>query len=191
MRREMSKRDWGKKVGKLLVNPSSKCTMFLSLKEKIMRALSVVLLVVFDSPSYAVDTDEDKAKEVVKAFLKAVAAKDIDAVMKTVDVPFVINFGSPKARTLDKAEELKEGMAKVIRTAEPETFKALEVGKVYDMAGLAKYAKEKNMPELAEQAEKLVGKPGRMVMLKTGEKEEWGFLIRFKDGKAFVACVPK
>jgi len=156
-----------------------------------MRALLVGLFVVFASPSYAEDKDEDKAKEVATAFLKAVDAKDIDAVMKTVDVPFVLNFGSPKAKTLDKADELKEAMAKLVKEAEPDLIKSFKIGKVYDMPALAQYAKDKGVPEIAEQAEKLVGKSGRMVMIMEKKDETPFVLIRFKDGKALIASLGK
>src|SRR5580698_4670509 len=151
-----------------------------------MRFLIVGVFVAFVSPLHAADKEEEKAKEAAEAFLKAVAAKDIDAVMKTVDVPFVINFGTPKAKTFEKKDELKDALIKLLETVEPDGIKSFKIGKVYDMPGLAK-----DKGELAEQAEKLVGKSGRMAMLVMGEKEELGFLIRFKDGKAFVAAVPK
>ena len=54
-----------------------------------MRTLAAALLLALAASTLsAADKDEDKAKEVTVAFLKAVKAKDLDAVMKTVDVPF-------------------------------------------------------------------------------------------------------
>jgi hypothetical protein len=67
-----------------------------------MRALLVGLLVVFASPSYAADKDEDKANEVAGAFLKATIALDLDAVMKTVDVPFLLHPGSTDFKPIEK-----------------------------------------------------------------------------------------
>jgi hypothetical protein len=160
-----------------------------------MRALIVVLLVA--SPAFAADKDEDKAKAVVGEFLKAVKDKDVDAVMKTVDVPFVLDFGTPNAMTIDKAGQLKEALSKLLEKADPDKVKGLEVGKVYDMAGFAKYVKDiaKDKPEEAEkfvaQAEKLVGKTGYMVMFAVSGKERPGLLIRVKDGKALIASLPK
>jgi hypothetical protein len=156
-----------------------------------MRALVVCLLVVFAAPIHAAENDEDKAKEVAAAFLKALIAKDTDALMKTVDAPFVIDFGVSKEGPI-KSDELKEKMTKLLEKAEPDKVRSLAVGKVYDMAALGRYAKEKNIPQLAEQAEKLVGKDGCMVMLLGyKEREIPGVLIRFKDGKAFIASLPK
>jgi hypothetical protein len=157
--------------------------MFLSAQEKIMRALLAGLLLVFAAPTYAADKDEDKAKEVVGAFFKALKAKDIDAAMKTVDVPFLEgNLGM-----INKPEEIKGLLELALKLFEPEEIMSYEMGKVYDMAGIAKYAKENKKEKLAEEAEKLLGKTGRMVIILKKGKESSGMLIRFKDGKAFIA----
>jgi len=154
-----------------------------------MRFLVASLFVAFTAPTFAADKDEDKAKEVSGAFWKAIAAKDIDAVMKTVDVPFQKSHVHPD--TIDKPEELKAFFAALLRLVEPKDFMDLKVGKVYDMAGIIKYAKENKDEKLAEQAEKLVGKNGYMVTVIEKGKETPGVLIRVKDGKAFVAGVLK
>jgi hypothetical protein len=161
-----------------------------------MRAFIAYVLIVFATSLHAADKDEDKAKEAAAAFLKGLKDKDLDAMMKTVAVPFVFDMGSQNAKTIEKRDELKETMAKLIEIAVPEKVMALELGKVYDMAGLANHFKDMGKAEEAEefieQAKKLVGKDGRMVMLvKKGGKEDLGFLIRFKDGKALIASVPK
>jgi hypothetical protein len=162
-----------------------------------MRCLSFSMLLAFTVPVYGADKDEDKAKAVVGDFLKAVVAKDIDAVMKTVDAPFTMELDANKPATIEKQAELKEEMSKLLRLAEPDKVKTLKVGKVYDMAGIAKYIKDdpknvvKNVEAFAEQAEKLVGKTGFLVILTVEDKDVTGFLIRIKDGKAFVAGVPK
>jgi hypothetical protein len=87
-------------------------------------------------------------------------------------------------------------MAKVIETSAPEKLKVLEVGKVYDIAGITEYAKTigkaVEMQKFLEQAEKVVGKDGRMVMLVGEEGKEFPcVLVRFKDGKALIASFPK
>jgi ketosteroid isomerase-like protein len=161
-----------------------------------MRLLAVGVLVALTAPIHAADKDEDKAKEAAAAFLKAVIAKDIDAVMKTVDVPFMFDMGSEKTKTINKSDELKDAMVEILKKADTNQLKLLEAGTVYDMVGIAKYAKQ-NLKEaeakrLIDQAEKLVGKSGCMVMIVVEkDKEEPGLLIRIKDGKALVASVPK
>ncbi len=160
-----------------------------------MRILAVSLFIVSAAPAFAADKDDDKAKQVATAFLKGLKEKDLDAMMKVADVPSIADIG-PNPKTIEKREELKEAMAKLIETAKPEKVMALEVGKGYDMAGLAKYAKDNGGGEETEKfiarAEKFVGKDGRMVMLvRRNGKEGMGFLIRFRDGKALIASVPE
>ena len=59
------------------------------------------------------------------------------------------------------------------------------------MEGIAQYARDKMDGKFSEQAEKLVGKSGGMVTLMDKGKEILGVMIRFKDGKAFVASWPR
>src|SRR4051812_15769985 len=61
-----------------------------------MRPFAVTLfaaLVAFVAPVSAADKNEEKAKEAVTAFLKAVKAKDADAVMKVSAAPFAYKDG--------------------------------------------------------------------------------------------------
>jgi hypothetical protein len=157
-----------------------------------MRLLIVSVLVAFTAPTYAADKDEDKAKEVVAAFMKAVIANDLDAVMKTVDVPFMVKVGSDTPVTISKSDELKDLMAKILMQDNSD-MKSMEVGKVYDKAGIAKFAKEDEDKYTVEQAEKI--KAGYMVMLveKDSKKVSFtpGLLVRFKDGKAFVVSLSR
>jgi hypothetical protein len=157
-----------------------------------MRALLVGLLVVFAAPTYRADKDDDKAKEVTEEFCKAVVANDLDAVMKTVDVPFTLNMGSPSAKTVQNTDELKDLIAKLLKNSVTEKVMSYKMGTIYDMAAIANYAKEKKMEHFSEQAEKLLGKSGCMVMIvKEDGTEIPGLLIRFKDGKALIASLPK
>ena len=160
-----------------------------------MRLLALGLLVAFGSPVRAADKDEEKAKEVVSAFLKAVVAKDVDAAMKTVDVPFTFEVGSSRAVTVNKTDELKGRLDKMIKNADSDLVKDFKVVKAYDMKGIAKYAAdaggEDEGKKFAETAEKLVGKSGYMVVISGKEGKEVPVLIRFKDGKALIASLPK
>jgi hypothetical protein len=161
-----------------------------------MRFFAVSLVVVFTAPAFAADKDEEKAKEAATVFLKGLKEKDLDAMMKVADVPFAFDADRQDPRMIEKRDELKEKMAKFIDGAVPEKVKALEVGTVYDMAGFAKYIKDLGKAEsgsdFVKQAEKLAGKDGRIAMLVIkGGKEVPGFLIRFKEGKAFVVSAPQ
>ena len=75
-----------------------------------MRVILASVFVALIAPTArAADTDADKAKAVTTAFLAAIKAKDLDALMKTTDVPFVFNFGHEDAQTFEKADGLKVG----------------------------------------------------------------------------------
>ncbi len=50
-------------------------------------------MIAFVTPAFAADKDEEKAKEAAVAFLKAVKAKDLDAVMKVSAAPFAHREG--------------------------------------------------------------------------------------------------
>ena len=115
--------------------------------------------------------------------------------MKTVDMPFAFNTGFPDAKTIDKSDQLREAMDKVLKKADTEKVKSSKVRIVYDGAAFSKYAneyfKEREGKEWMIQAEKLVGKSGFMVVLEEKGREGMSLLIRMKDGKAFVAGVAR
>jgi hypothetical protein len=168
----------------------------ISLQENAMRLVIAGLVVALASPVQA--ADEDKAKAVVGEFLKALKDKDLDGVMKTVDVPFAFDMGRDDPKTITKADELKALMTKLLEGAVSEKVKALEMGKAYDMAGVAKYFKDEQKikpgeaEKFIEQAEKLVGKSGYMVLLVGAKGREIpGVFVRIKDGKAVIASVPQ
>ncbi len=156
-----------------------------------MRALSVCVLAVFAFPSFAADKDDEKAKEVIGTFFKAILARDTDAVMKTLDTPFELDFGNLKASTFNKPDGLKKHIAYFVKEAEPEIVMAVKIIKIYDMPALVQYGNDKGQPGLAAQAEKLVGKSGRAVELEAKKGEKHLILIRYKDGKAFIASFPQ
>jgi hypothetical protein len=93
--------------------------------------------------------------------------------------------------------ELKDDMTMLLKDADPKKVTALKVEKVYDMPGLAKYAKEKakDQPEEAGkyilEVEKVVGKSGYVMLLRAGDIDTGVLLVRFKDGKAFVVGMSK
>jgi hypothetical protein len=157
-----------------------------------MRTLAAItVLVLAGSVATAADTDADKAKDVTLAFLKAVKAKDVDAVMKTVDAPFVFDYGATSPKTVEKADDLKAAVKALLEDVEPEKIPT-EVGTVYDMAAFAKLAAEKGANAEADKAVKLVGKSGYVVTMKAKNgREIIGIFVRIKDGKALVAGIPK
>jgi hypothetical protein len=157
-----------------------------------MRVIFVGLFVALAAPvSRAADTDADKAKAVVKAFLAALKAKDVDAVMKTVDVPFVLDFRRNDAQTFEKADALKAALKSLLAEIDPDTART-DVASVTDMPALAKQAKEQGVEKIYVAIEKFVGKTGYLVRVceKDGT-DSYGVLVRIKDGKAFVVATTK
>src|SRR5262245_17011447 len=81
--------------------------------------------------SGAADKDEDKAKEAAVAFLKAVKAKDLDAVMKAVDVPY-LNDDKDGLKVIEKTEDLKAAVKTLLEKVQPDKIPT-EVGKALDV----------------------------------------------------------
>jgi hypothetical protein len=135
--------------------------------------------------------DADQAKTAVAAFLAAMKAKDVDAVMKTTDVPFVLDCGQKDAQTFDKPDGLKAALKMLLAEVEPQAARTT-VGEVRDMAALAKEAKEQGGEKIYAAMEKLVGKTGYMVRVPSLDgKDSYGVLVRIKDGKASVVATTK
>ena len=154
-----------------------------------MRLLTIVALLAFAvSPAVAAaaDKDEDKAKEAAVAFMKAVKAKDLDAVMKTVDVPFL--FEGKKEEALTKTEDVKTAFEKLLAKVVPEKIPT-EGGMVFDFATFGqKGEKEK---AFAEMAEKFAGKSAYIVVFKSTAERSVPLVVRVKDGQAKVVWIPK
>jgi hypothetical protein len=152
-----------------------------------MRLLAVVLMIaIAGSLASAADKDEDKAKEAALAFLKAVKAKDLDAVMKTVDVPFLIEGNS---ETIAKSDELKDAMKMFLTKVQPDKV-PMELGKALDVPAVKKLLDEKKAKQ-AEAIEKVLGDTGYAVFILKDGKERGALFVRLKDGKAAVVGIPK
>ena len=154
-----------------------------------MRPLAVALLVALAAPVSAADKDEEKAKEATLAFLKAVKAKDLDAVLKTVDVPFILDG---KAEPITKSEELKDALKPFLEKVKPEKVPT-ELGALLDGPAFRKKfeGKEKEREKQLTDVEKVLGKTGYVVMLVKDGQERGGILVRIKDGRAKVVGIPK
>lgn len=121
------------------------------------------------------------------AFLKAVKAKDIDALMKTVDVPFLIEGkGEPFTRT----DELKESLTTFLTKIMPDRVPT-ELGKTLDLKAVRKEFEGKSDTKPLERIEQVLNKSGYAVFLKRDGKERGALLVRIKDGKAIVVGIPR
>jgi hypothetical protein len=151
-----------------------------------MRTLSVALvLAIAGSLTAAADKDEDKAKEATLAFLKALKAKDLDAVMKTVDVPYLMEDAKDP---IAKTEELKDKMRTLLEKVKPEKIPD-DVSKALDATAFRKLAQEKGRLKGIEMMEKAIGKTGFAMLLVKDGKERGLVLVRIKDGTAKVVGI--
>jgi len=156
-----------------------------------MRLLAVALLLAFAAASVsAADKDEDKAKEVTLAFLKAVKAKDLDAVMKTVDVPY-LNDEKGDFKVIEKVEDLKADLKMKLEKIKDTEKIPTEVGEVLDLPAIRKKVAGKKAEEELKHIEKVLGEKGYVVMLGKPDDERGAVLVRIKDGKAKVVGLPR
>ena len=149
-----------------------------------MRALAVGLLFAFAAaPASAADKNEDKAKEAAVAFLKAVKAKDADAVMKASAAPFAHREGGEIGVVKDEAELKKWIKGKLDEIKDADKVPT-EVEKVVPFAEL----KAKLEADDQKKVEEVVGKDGFVAMIEVDGKMVV-ILVRIKDGKAKVVGI--
>lgn len=87
-----------------------------------MRAMTYLLAgILFAGLAAAPATaaDADKAREAANAFATAMKAKDLDAAMKLVGTPFLLERGK-KADLIEKTDEVKAGLKTVFDRVEPD-----------------------------------------------------------------------
>ncbi len=150
-----------------------------------MRTLAATLLVAVAAATASADDkkkDADKAKDAAVKFLKAVNAKDLDAVMKTVGAPFLHRDGDKAGVVKDEAA-LKVWM-KARLAALQETDKlplAVEgVEPFADARGRIKDAADLKV------FDEVVGKDGFAMTAKSEDGKLVPVYVRIKDGKAVV-----
>lgn len=146
-----------------------------------MRSLAVALLVVFAAPVSAADKNEDKAKAAAVAFLKAVKAKDADAVMKVTAAPFAYRDGE-KVAVLKDAAALKTWVKEQLDNVKDADKVPTEVGAVHAFADIKEKIKDE---EQRKQLEEVVGKDG-FVCVVSADGKMIPILVKVKDGKATV-----
>ena len=154
-----------------------------------MKLIACLSLVFLASPARAADKDEEKAKEVTLAFLKAVKAKDLDAVMKTVDVPFFLGPGGDE-ELITKTDDLRAKLKAFIAGTTPDNVPD-EVGVVLDMAAVRKKVDGAEKDKILERIDAIAGKTGVVVMFLKDGKPRGGLVVRLKDGQATVVGIPK
>jgi hypothetical protein len=155
---------------------------------RLLTAVLLAALVVSSAP--AADKDEDKAKEVAVAFLKAVKAKDADAALKLTDVPFLLDARG-KGNVVEKAADLKAQLTELITNIKDTDRITTDVLEVLPTEKFrAKFTKEGNKEHM-DTMEKVMGKTGFAVVLGRDGKPAGGLLVAIKDGKAKVVGIPR
>ncbi len=151
-----------------------------------MRMLAVAVLFAFAAPPLAAadnDKDEDKAKEAALALLKAVKAKDLDALMKLTTAPFVYRDGD-KPMLHKEAADVKAWFKEKLDGLKNTDKVPTEIDRVVPLSELRDKIKDEDDRKLIEEA---VGKDGFAAFLTTADDKKVVILIRIKDGKAKVA----
>lgn len=151
-----------------------------------MRLLAVAVLLAFAVPSVSADDKpEAKAKEAVLGLLKAVKAKDIDAIMKMSATPFAYKDGErPKVhKTADDLKTwLKERLDEIKDTDKVPT----EIETLVPFDDIKDKIEDKDDRKLVED---VVGK-GAYVAIIEADGKKVIVLVKFeKDGKAKIAGI--
>ena len=147
-----------------------------------MRPLAVALLVAFAASSVsAADKNEEKAKDAVVAFLKAVKAKDADAVMKVSAAPFAYKDGEDVA-VLKDTDALKKWVKERLEELKDTDKVPTEISEFHTYAEIKEKIKNE---EHRKKIEEVLGKDGYVAVIMADGKMV-PILVRIKDGKAAV-----
>jgi hypothetical protein len=147
-----------------------------------MRSLAVAVLVAFvASPAIAADKNEDAAKEAAVAFLKAVKARDADALMKAVSTPFAYREGE-KLTVMKGEDELKKWIKERLEEVKDADKVPTDVSEMHTFANLKDKVKDE---ELRKTIEEVVGRDGFIAVVEADGKKI-PLLVRVKDGKGKV-----
>lgn len=150
-----------------------------------MRTFAAVLLVGFVvAPLAAADKPEDKAKEAAVALLKAVKAKDVDAVMKVSAAPFLVREDG-KMKVLKDTDSVKAWVKDKLDQIQDADKVPTEIAKITPFADL----KVKLDTENAKLLDEVLGKDG-FVAGASADGQQLVILVRLdKDGKAKVVGI--
>jgi hypothetical protein len=149
-------------------------------------ALAVGLILALTGPLSAADKDAAEVKETAVAFLKALKAKDVDAVMKVSAVTFLYNDDDKRgdiAVTKD-AGVLKKWFKKHLDADDTDAVPT-EVARVSRFGQVMGRIESE---EVRKTVEDVVGKDGFVVFV-TADEGTSVILIRIKGGRAVVVGV--
>ncbi|MBA4189139.1 MAG: hypothetical protein C0467_14170 [Planctomycetaceae bacterium] len=150
-----------------------------------MRLLAVVALFAFTvSTAFAEDKPEAKAKEAAIALLKAVKAKDLDAILKMTAAPFVYKDGD-KPKVLKDEAAVKAWIKERLEELKNTDAVPTELDGVVTFASVKENIQDKDDQKLVEDA---VGKDGFVALTKADGKLVI-ILVKIKDGKATIVGI--
>jgi|GEM_PF-2985706 len=150
-----------------------------------MCLLAVALLVAFvPELGIAADKNEEKAKETAVAFLKAVKAKDADAVVKLSAAPFAHREGGDISVLKDE-DSLKKWVKERLEDLKDADKVPTEIEKMVPFADFKDKIPDEND---RKKVEEIVGKDGFVAMISFNGTDVV-MLIRIKDDKAKVVGI--
>jgi len=151
-----------------------------------MRLLAVAVLFAFAVPTVAAeDKPEVKAKEAALALLKAVKAKDLDAIMKMTAVPFAYKDGD-KPKVLKAEADVKAWIKDRLEEIKDTDKVPSELETLLPFADLKDKIEDKDDRKLVED---VVGKDG-FVAIVNGDGKMVIILVKItKDGKAKIVGI--
>jgi hypothetical protein len=149
-----------------------------------MRALAAAVLVALVAPLSAADKNEDRAREVAGQFLKALKARDADALMRAAATPFVYRAGDKVVVITDEAVLKKWLKDKLDEIKDPDTV-STEVKSLYTFTEIRDKIRDK---EQQKTVERVLGKGGFAAVFSADDKVI-PILIRVTDGKAKIVGV--
>src|SRR5262245_36999617 len=150
-----------------------------------MRLLAVALLIAFAAPVSAADKNEEKAKDTAIALLKAVKAKDIDAVMKVTAVPFAYRDGD-KPKVLKEEADVKAWVKERLDELKNADKVPTEIDRITPFSELREKIKDEADRKTLDE---VIGKDGFVAFVKTPDDKTVAILVRIKDGKAKVVGI--
>jgi hypothetical protein len=132
--------------------------------------------------------DDKKVKQAAVAFMKAVKAKDIDAVMKTVDVPFMTTERAT-AKVMDKVEDLRADLNGKLEKIKDVDKIPVEAAEVLELGAIRKKLEDRKKDDVLKAIEKVLGDKGCIVLLQRDGRKTGGLLVRVKDGAPKVVGI--
>jgi hypothetical protein len=151
-----------------------------------MMRLSLISLLSFGllAPlGHGAETTEEQAKATVGEFIKAVKARDVDAVMKVADVPW---FTDEKS-LIKSRDDLKAYVSKKLEGLKdpdrvPSDIRRVQTWEKFDL-------KKKLGADEQKLADEALGKNGLIVVVGRDDNDAGFILIRVDGGKAKVVGI--